>query len=595
MRPIRYGGRRVDLGARVLREERGIALLMAVGILFVLTLVLATVIFLTAASARDSQRTNAGQRAHALAEAGINNALAVLNANYPCSGCYPGNSALLPSRTTTYSNGSTTWWGTLQNAPTGFSWSDEWRLTSVGTVNNPTGPSSSQVTRKVTAVVPVVIPIATQIGENNPLNFIFSHHDIHFQQRVVVASPVYATRDLYLEQFATVSEWIGNVSGKFNKLAVGRDFYELQNANQVGHTQGTADTANDLGEAYITHQCATKSHDNNPSSATLHDCVWSYPSPGAGVLTDQLWAAPNPGGNPRNVIPANFLDYVPQLTCCNPYPDVASLAPSQSTMPAPANAGESNMGRLYRTAAPGPNHACTSGSVPFTFDGPGVAPPGDGQLNNSATPNGTPAIDLTPTASDYSCTSGTGQISWNHSTHQFYVQGTVFIDGSATITSPKSAQATVSGQGAIILTGTFMMKNALMCVRTTGTGASTDCDTSTGAWIPDDGALIIVADGDGGYDGNNSTQSQSNNVNAGEGIDIKSSDFQGGFIANKNISVDTFSKMQGPMLSVYYDVFAGQTNVLTFPPIQFSPSGGPDSVGPPPLAQLLPPQQFGGS
>ncbi|MDP9225407.1 MAG: hypothetical protein M3P18_16495 [Actinomycetota bacterium] len=594
MRPIRYGGRRVDLGARVLRDERGIALLMAVGILFVLTLVLATVIFLTAASARDSQRTNAGQRAHALAEAGINNALAVLNApgNYPCSGCYPGNPSLLPSRTTTYSGGSAVWFGTLQNAPTGFSWSDEWRLTSTGTVNNPTGPGGSPVTRKVTAVVPVIIPVATQIGQNNPLNFIFSHNDLHFQQAVVVASPVYATRDLYLEQSATVSEWIGNVAGKFNKLAVGRDFYGLQNASQVGHTQGTTDTANDLGEAYITNKCAPKSHDVNPSSATLHDCVWSYPSPGAGVATDQLWAALNPGGNPRNVIPPNFLDYVPQLTCCNPYPDVASLAPSQSTMPPPANLGESNMGRLYRTAAPGPNHACTSGSVPFTFDGPGVAPPGDGQLNNSATPVGTAAIDLTPAGSDYSCTSGTGQISWNHSTHLFHVQGTVFIDGSATITSAPSAQATVSGQGAIILTGTFMMKNALMCVRTTGNGNNTHCDTATGAWVPDDGALIIVADGDGAYD---STQSQLNNVNAAQGINLKSSDFQGGLIANRDISVDTTSRMQGPMLSVYNNVFAGQTNVLTFPPITFSPSGGPDSIGPPPLAQLLPPQQFGGS
>ena len=66
---------------------------------------------------------------------------------------------------------------------------------------------------------------------------------------------------------------------------------------------------------------------------------------------------------------------------------------------------------------------------------------------------------------------------------------------------------------------------------------------------------IIIADGDGGYD---ATQSQSNNVNAGEGINLKGSYFQGGLIANKNINVDTTSEMQGPMLSVYRDVFAGQ-------------------------------------
>ena len=56
------------------------------------------------------------------------------------------------------------------------------------------------------------------------------------------------------------------------------------------------------------------------------------------------------------------------------------------------------------------------------------------------------------------------------------------IDGSATISSQASNQAIVQGQGIIFLTGTFAMKNALMCVKTTGSGNSTHCDTSPGAW-----------------------------------------------------------------------------------------------------------------
>jgi hypothetical protein len=137
-----------------------------------------------------------------------------------------------------------------------------------------------------------------------------------------------------------------------------------------------------------------------------------------------------------------------------------------------------------------------------------------------------------------------------------------------------------------------MMKNALMCVKIdpTTSGNNTHCDTSAGAWDPNVGALIVVADGDGGYD---TTQNQSNNVIAGEGIDLKSSDFQGALIANKDVSVDTTSKMQGPMLSVYHTVNAGQSNVLTFPPILFSPSGE-SLLGPAPVPKLLPPQQFGG-
>ena len=47
------------------------------------------------------------------------------------------------------------------------------------------------------------------------------------------------------------------------------------------------------------------------------------------------------------------------------------------------------------------------------------------------------------------------------------------------------------------------------------------------------------------------------------------------------------------MISVYHTVNAGQTNVLTFPPILFAPSGE-SLLGPPPVPQLLPPQQFGG-
>ena len=84
-------------GSRILarlHDERGIALIMALGILFVLTISLGTVIYVTSASARHAEHSNAGQKAYALAEAGVNNAMAVLNANYPDkTNPYPGNGA----------------------------------------------------------------------------------------------------------------------------------------------------------------------------------------------------------------------------------------------------------------------------------------------------------------------------------------------------------------------------------------------------------------------------------------------------------------------------------------------------------------------
>ena len=59
--------------------------------MLVLTITLTSVLFMTAAGARDANRTNAGQKAYVLAEAGVNNALAVLNENYPnTTNPYPG-------------------------------------------------------------------------------------------------------------------------------------------------------------------------------------------------------------------------------------------------------------------------------------------------------------------------------------------------------------------------------------------------------------------------------------------------------------------------------------------------------------------------
>ena len=83
------------------------ALVMALGIMLVLVIALTTVITFTAAGARDSHRVNAGQKANALAEAGVNNALAVLTKNYENGGpvVFPGNPTLLPARKTAYDGG----------------------------------------------------------------------------------------------------------------------------------------------------------------------------------------------------------------------------------------------------------------------------------------------------------------------------------------------------------------------------------------------------------------------------------------------------------------------------------------------------------
>ena len=80
-----------------LQDERGIALIMAIGIMFVLTITVSSVMVYTAASAGHANNSNAGQKAYALAEAGVNNALAVLNTKYPDTTHLPGQLVPAPA------------------------------------------------------------------------------------------------------------------------------------------------------------------------------------------------------------------------------------------------------------------------------------------------------------------------------------------------------------------------------------------------------------------------------------------------------------------------------------------------------------------
>src|SRR5207344_2450248 len=72
---------------RRLGEERGLALVMALGIMSVLLISGTTIVYFSSANARTASRSSADQKAYAFAEAGVNNALSVLeNALDPRTG-----------------------------------------------------------------------------------------------------------------------------------------------------------------------------------------------------------------------------------------------------------------------------------------------------------------------------------------------------------------------------------------------------------------------------------------------------------------------------------------------------------------------------
>jgi len=542
----------VSAWRRLFHEEEGIALVLAILTMLVLTVALTTVMFMTAAGARDAHRSNAGQKASALAESGINNSLAVLNANYPGVTIYPGDSTLLPTRTTTYPTGSVTWSGTLVNVPSNpAGWKWQWQLTAQGSVKNPTGPTAGDVVRTATAIVPVVIPDSTSVPPGTTAtDWVYGLNDVTFGQSVNVAAPVYAGHDLILTNTSTIAETIPKsltLPARPNRIAIGHNLTLVNPQNQVGHVNGSVDPDNDLAEVHVVNLCSSK---NNP---TPHACAWG--------ATDKIWGVVH-----NNIIPPDFLT-APTLTCCSP---IAWAAPADG---ASHPASPSYMGFWYLNAGLGPKTPCaTSSGTPPRFDTVSGTP--DNTINQSAYLAGSP-FDLT--GANYSCTSADGQtkLAWDGTT--LTIKGTVFIDGSAKSTS---GSALYVGKGTIILSGRYSMdNNTQLCVNSDcGVGGPS---TPPQQWDADTTALAIVADGI--------------DPSTGDSIDIKKGHYQGLLLGNGNVDGSVSGTiMAGPIVSVYGSVNAGQSGTLQFPPITFAGSGTDGLTGPLPLPRLLPPIQFGG-
>ena len=380
---------------RLLHEEEGVALVLAIITMLVLTIALTTVMFMTAAGARDAHRSNAGQKASALAESGINNALAVLNANYPGTTIYPGDSTLLPTRTTTYPTGSVTWSGTLVNVPTNpAGWKWQWQLTAQGSVKNPTGPTAADVVRTATAIVPVVIPDSTSVPPGTTAtDWVYGLNDVTFSQSVNVAAPVYAGHDIILANTATIAETIPEsltLPARPNRIAAGAQPVAREPAEPGRPRQR-------LGRSRRTTWPRSTSRTSARRRTTR-------------PLT------PASGGTPtRSGASPTTTSSRPATSRLRRSPAAAPIAWAAPADGASHPASPSYMGFWYLNAGLGPKTPCaTSSGTPPRFDTvSGIA---DNTINQSAYLAGSP-FDLTGDAS-YSCTSADGQtkLAWDKAT-----------------------------------------------------------------------------------------------------------------------------------------------------------------------------------
>lgn len=535
---------------------------MSLGAMLVLSLTVTATISMTSTGSRHSARSGVSQEAYALAEAGLNNALSVLAANYPGSVAYPGDPNLLPARTTTYAGGTVRWSGSLVpvvDAP----WTWQWEVVSVGTVNNPTGPTAGAVSRTVSTVVQVIIPPANGTSAQSVLNWIYAGVDITFSQSVQIASPVYASRDLTL---ASTSK----ISGLAATVAVGRNLILTSNQNRIGLLTGTAGDPR-IPRIHVVGLCSSK------GNVPLHQC--------GGSATATSWDSDDVFATQADHSVSGVI-VTPSMTCCAPVG--GSILPMTT-------AAVSDIGFWYRNADLGPTMGCdaaTKTGAPPTFDN------GDNMINNSATP--VAPFNLTPAAGSYTCRSFSdvahsslrGELSWNASTKVLSIKGTIFIDGSATIDASGYSGTPVFryvGQATIVLSGTFAVKSAKMCAVITGS----DCDRTTGVWNPNQNALVVVADGDGA---NGGAERQGNIIANGIGIAlVTGASFQGALMANKTIKTEQTATQHGPLISVYNQVLSGQSGVNTFPAFDFAPTAAAQiASGTLPLGQLSRPMTFSG-
>ena len=430
-----------------LREEVGIALVMALGITVVLIIFVASMISDTSENSRNANDSNSRLGALGLAESGIASAVSILNQAANVSsptllGCTAsGNNSVLPCNDiavtviggTAYIHGLYT-----QVGNTG-----SWAITSYGSVTNPTG--AANLTKTMTATLSI-----TGGGQANNIsvwNYVYStappgagcEVDIS-GNNVVVNVPVYVTGDLCISgNNAAISENTANGGQKIDVRVGGKVVISGNNAS-IGSS------AKPITSGYSALGCAAT------ILGTPHACT-----------TADKW-------------------YV-----------TTTDSPLTATPPTTDYPGS------YTNASPGPNHLCDTSLTPSPNLTAAANQPH--AFDNDATMNGTNTqFNLTP-SSDYNCVTSTGQLSWNHTTHVLNVSGTVFFDGNLTTTD---GSAMYHGLGTLYVNGEFILNgnNATLHAGCPSSPATPTHQCAFGnassEWNPNKDMLLIVTNKAGG-------------------------------------------------------------------------------------------------
>jgi hypothetical protein len=525
--------------------ERGQSLVLTLLVLFVLAIALSTVIIFTSSNQRNSSYQKAVQTANSLAEAGLNNAISVL-AN-PNNSPYlenswatstqvplPDGSAAHPATSKSYSGGTVRWYGTLDTS------TEKWTVYGKATVPNPTGPTAADIVKTVHATIQVNAPPsnAYQVGVWNTVYSPFGPTpgvcDTSIGQGITIDVPLYVGGNLCMGQNAVVTK----------RVYVGGYLFFQNKQGQIGYPTGT--NSGPISAAHVGGYCQVS------SGVVVNPCK---SEPVGGPNKTNIWVS----GAPTNLtgFVSSFSDITAPKICWSGAASEVASGACTNTPP----------GGWYTFASPGPNHPCntsSTGSVPVSTGAYPAFDTGDGIMNRSL-----PTVfNLTPAAS-YSCYTSQGRLLWNATTRTLTVNGTVFFDGSITMTTSGNQPMTYTGTGnggactssgscqsVIYASGDISIDSEKLCAKLNSQG--NDCDWSTqpaqGGWDPNKKILIFASNGTTGIT-----------------VGPSQTSFQGGLYATNTVATGQSALTEGPLVSGTKTVVLGQQFGGTFPAITIAP------------------------
>lgn len=430
--PTRLAG----VSRRAAAEQSGMALVLALGVMFVLATLVTSLTLYSVSNERSANRSRATVDVYALAASGVDAFASQLALVAPAGRDEPGAFAALTTadRTMTFGPGETvTWAGTLWDVRAGTIWDGTgptapyvpklvWKVQSTATAPNPGG--ADPLSRTVRADVPLV-PRRFQQLDATAWKYVYSKEtgdpdgcDMELPNNPNVTSSFYVAGTLCLDNISAI---VGPASAASDPPVdvVVRENVVLKKA---GNTLGTP--ARPLSSLWV--------------EGSLGCAYRAQPYHSPCTAADSAYPTSAKGSAPISPPQAAFEDW-------------------------------------FVAASPGPLDPCTpelsSGAYGFLVDN-GVPDLSQG------------VVDLDQLSS-YDCRTPAGRLAWDAGARKLTVEGVVFVDGSIDLDS--GAQIDYDGVATLYLSGWFRMHQTLLCARLAGSG----CDNA--AWDPAADMLLVAA------------------------------------------------------------------------------------------------------